>query len=407
MDVYLSIVNKSLVNFLIISNMDSLNAENKSDFLSFLSQLASFTGDLSQLTCPAFLLNGISLLEYSQHWCDHPNLLYDIANPIHVTRADKMLAVVKWFISTLYGGYRSRCENQSERKPFNPILGEVFKAKWEDKDNNGWEEASLVVEQVSHHPPISAFKVQIPSKRIPSKPFITVYGHNGQQTVFASAVKVTQVGRVRVVIQTDESEEIYTIYPLPELTISGLLTGCLFIEPFGKTRIVCTDGSEANIEIIAKGWFTGEYFQLKGDIKEDASSVPTYIIGGNWAGLSTYTKDKSTKNLFDVKSQHAHPKTIPDLSQQLDNESQKLWRPCIEALKKTDYANASLEKTKIEEAQRSIRKQRKENKETWNPVHFEFVVASNPDEKSGATSRDPQQSGGINQDQVGHWLPRG
>jgi hypothetical protein len=55
------------------------------EFMKFVSQLASFTGDLSQMTCPAFLLNGCSLLEYSQHWGDHPDLLYDITNPKHKT----------------------------------------------------------------------------------------------------------------------------------------------------------------------------------------------------------------------------------------------------------------------------------------------------------------------------------
>ncbi|KAJ2818597.1 Oxysterol-binding protein 4, partial [Coemansia sp. 'formosensis'] len=34
------------------------------DFMSFLNDLRSFTGDLSSMTCPSFLLNGISLLEY-------------------------------------------------------------------------------------------------------------------------------------------------------------------------------------------------------------------------------------------------------------------------------------------------------------------------------------------------------
>ncbi|KAJ2327318.1 Oxysterol-binding protein 4, partial [Coemansia sp. RSA 2681] len=34
------------------------------DFMSFLKDVLSFTGDLSSMTCPSFLLNGISLLEY-------------------------------------------------------------------------------------------------------------------------------------------------------------------------------------------------------------------------------------------------------------------------------------------------------------------------------------------------------
>lgn len=38
-----------------------------------------------------------------------------------------MLAVTRWFMSTLWGSYASRCTNGlTEKKPYNPILGEQF-----------------------------------------------------------------------------------------------------------------------------------------------------------------------------------------------------------------------------------------------------------------------------------------
>lgn len=40
----------------------------------------------------------------------------------------------------------------SEKKPLNPVLGELFYGVWPDQDGRG--ETKLVVEQVSHHPPI-------------------------------------------------------------------------------------------------------------------------------------------------------------------------------------------------------------------------------------------------------------
>jgi hypothetical protein len=54
-------------------------ADYSGELLAFVKQLATATGDLSKLTCPSFLLNGFSMLEYSMHWCDFPDLLFDIS----------------------------------------------------------------------------------------------------------------------------------------------------------------------------------------------------------------------------------------------------------------------------------------------------------------------------------------
>ena len=46
---------------------------------------------------------------------------------------------------------------QSWRKPFNPILGETFESVLSDGSR-------VYVEQISHHPPISAFQLDGPGK---------------------------------------------------------------------------------------------------------------------------------------------------------------------------------------------------------------------------------------------------
>lgn len=48
-----------------MNNVDKIPAEQQSAFYSFLKSLAYFTGDLSSVTCPAFLLAPQSLIEYS------------------------------------------------------------------------------------------------------------------------------------------------------------------------------------------------------------------------------------------------------------------------------------------------------------------------------------------------------
>lgn len=48
-----------------MNNVDKIPTEQKGAFYSFLRSLASFTGDLSAVACPAFLLAPQSLIEYS------------------------------------------------------------------------------------------------------------------------------------------------------------------------------------------------------------------------------------------------------------------------------------------------------------------------------------------------------
>eukprot|EP00158_Paraphelidium_tribonemae_P009672 Partr_v1_DN28927_c4_g1_i2_m25211 putative Oxysterol-binding protein len=92
---------------------------------------------------------------------------------------ERTLFVARWFLSTLYGSYHERCADGSEKKPYNPVLGEQFFTRWrEDAPAATWKSAECVVEQVSHHPPISAFHIQCG----PEDHRVEVTGHCGQKT---------------------------------------------------------------------------------------------------------------------------------------------------------------------------------------------------------------------------------
>jgi hypothetical protein len=58
-----------------------------------------------------------------------------------------MLAVLKWFLTTLKQQYASRSEQYgNEKKPLNPFLGEIFLGKWEDEVGT----TELISEQVRY-----------------------------------------------------------------------------------------------------------------------------------------------------------------------------------------------------------------------------------------------------------------
>jgi hypothetical protein len=62
----------------------------------------------------------------------------------------RMKTVVQWYLSGFYK------KPKGLKKPYNPILGEVFRCCW--KHPNG-STTFYIAEQVSHHPPISALYV--------------------------------------------------------------------------------------------------------------------------------------------------------------------------------------------------------------------------------------------------------
>lgn len=65
--------NSNDVDKLSMKNLDTAEKSQFKEFKEFLKVVISFTGDLSSLTCPAFFLNGLSLLEYGTYWGDHPS----------------------------------------------------------------------------------------------------------------------------------------------------------------------------------------------------------------------------------------------------------------------------------------------------------------------------------------------
>ena len=84
--------------------------------------------------------------------------------------------VLRWYLSSFHAGRKSTIA----KKPYNPILGETFRCHWHVDESQppgqpvtdgplpwcGENELCFIAEQVSHHPPISAFYAEHPSKKI-------------------------------------------------------------------------------------------------------------------------------------------------------------------------------------------------------------------------------------------------
>ncbi|KAK3821343.1 MAG: protein KES1 [Benniella sp.] len=364
-----------------MSNIDDENAsaevpaEQKDSFRSFIATLAQFSGDLSSLTCPSFLLSSVSLLEYSQYWGDHPKLFADISNG--KTPEDRLLNVTRWFISTLYGSYTSRSTAVGmERKPYNPILGEQYFAKWTGDEETG--DTILSAEQVSHHPPIMGFHLEN------KKAGVTLEGHCGQKSRFAmpAGIDVSQTGHAIVTLA--EPKEHYLV-TLPSLNIRGMVTGRPYVELSGSTYIVSSTGLLTTIEYSTRGYFSGERHSFKATLKPIDGGSAFYTAQGLWSGASTFTdvKKNETSLFFDSEADKSVPPEIKPLSELGPLESHKLWASVTNAINARDYAAASREKSQIEEAQRALARARKERGETQADALQIFELVDEDNDETG------------------------
>ena len=145
-----------------------------------------------------------------------------------------MVGVVRYFISTLFGSYGSRStKGSSEKKPYNPVLGEQFFASY--KSNDGSVDTFLTCEQVCHHPPITGFHLEN------KKAGVELTGFCGQKTKFkTTTIKLEQTGRMRITIPG--LSESYYLHNYPEIYIRSLLSGTPFLELAGSVCITSTTG---------------------------------------------------------------------------------------------------------------------------------------------------------------------
>ncbi len=135
-----------------------------------------------------------------------------------------MKSVVRWYLSGFYK------KPKGLKKPYNPILGETFRCCWEHPSTGS--KTFYIAEQVSHHPPISAFYVTnrqegftISSSILAKSKF---YGNS------TSAI----LDGVATLALLPRGEE-YKL-TMPYAHCKGILMGTMTMELGGKVSIECS-----------------------------------------------------------------------------------------------------------------------------------------------------------------------
>ncbi|MBN3302649.1 OSBL2 protein, partial [Amia calva] len=368
--------------------------------------------ELSKITMPIVFNEPLSFLQRITEYMEHTYLIHkacSLSNSV-----ERMQAVAAFAVSAV--------ASQWERtgKPFNPLLGETYELT---RDEQGFR---FISEQVSHHPPISAFY----SESL-NDDFVFHGSIYPKLKFWGKSVEAEPKGTIT--LELKKHNEAYT-WTNPFCCVHNVILGKLWIEQYGTVEIVNHSTEEKCIlNFKPCGMFGKELHRVEGYI-QDKNKKKVCMIYGKWTECmwsvdpQVYEANrKADKKGSDVKKQK------PEEGSRAENDeadempevqetvvvipgSTLLWRiscrpphsaqmynftnfaitlneletgmeeylaptdcrrrPDIRAMENGDMDMASREKERLEEKQRAARKERANNEEDWSTRWFR--LGTNP-----------------------------
>uniref|UniRef100_A0A7M4ECA4 Oxysterol-binding protein n=1 Tax=Crocodylus porosus TaxID=8502 RepID=A0A7M4ECA4_CROPO len=312
----------------------------------------------------------------------------------------------------------SAVASQWERtgKPFNPLLGETYELTREDL---GFR---LISEQVSHHPPVSAFY----SEGL-NKDFIFHGSIYPKLKFWGKSVEAEPRGTIT--LELLKCNEAYT-WTNPTCCVHNVIIGKLWIEQYGTVEIVNhSTGDKCILHFKPCGLFGKELHRVEGYV-QDKNKKKLSVIYGKWTEClwcidptmyETFKKNekkggdqKKLKPSEDaIKSENDEADDMPEIQEtvQVMPGSKLLWRintrppnssqmynftsfavslnelekgmeailaptdcrlrPDIRSMENGDLDLASKEKERLEEKQRAARKERAKDEAEWQTRWFQ------------------------------------
>ncbi|XP_064305949.1 oxysterol-binding protein-related protein 8 isoform X3 [Phalacrocorax carbo] len=335
-----------------------VSEENKSLIWTLLKQVRPGM-DLSKVVLPTFILEPRSFLDKLSDYYYHADFLSEAA--LEENAYNRMKKVVKWYLSGFYK------KPKGLKKPYNPILGETFRCMWIHPRTNS--KTFYIAEQVSHHPPISAFYV---SNR--KDGFCLSGSILAKSKFYGNSLSAILDGEGRLTFLNRGEDYVMT---MPYAHCKGILYGTMTLELGGTVNITCEKtGYSATIEFKLKPFLgnNDSVNQISGKIKLGKEVLA--ILEGHWDSEVTISDKKTdvTETFWNPTSeikQRRLPRYTVKFEEQDDFESEKLWQQVTRAINNKDQTEATQEKYILEEAQRKSAKERKLKGEEWTCKLFD------------------------------------
>lgn len=363
--------------------------------------------ELSKITMPIVFNEPLSFLQRITEYMEHTYLINKACSCTDPLL--RMQSVAAFAVSAV--------ASQWERtgKPFNPLLGETYELIREDL---GFR---FISEQVSHHPPVSAFFAEGLNKD-----YIFHGSIYPKLKFWGKSVEAEPRGAIT--LELLKHKDVYT-WTNPTCCVHNVIIGKLWIEQYGTVEIVNhSNGDKCILNFKPCGLFGKELHRVEGYI-QDKNKKKLCMIYGKWTEClwsidpSTYEAyKKSEKKGGEPKKSKPNEETVNPDSDEADDMpevhetvqvipgSTLLWRisnrpsnssqmynftnfavalneldkdmmavlaptdcrlrPDIRYMENGDLDQASKEKERLEEKQRASRRERAKTNEEWNTRWF-------------------------------------
>lgn len=351
--------------------------------------------ELSKITMPVIFNEPLSFLQRLTEYMEHTSLLHQAnssTDSIH-----RMKCVAAFAVSAV--------ASQWERtgKPFNPLLGETYELIREDL---GFR---VVSEQVSHHPPVSAFHAEGLQKD-----FVFHGSIYPKLKFWGKSVEAEPKGIMT--LELPKYNEAYT-WTNPTCCVHNIIVGQLWIEQYGNVELINhRSGEKCFLTFKPCGFFGKELHKVEGYIL-DKSKKKVCVLYGKWTECmyavdpATFEAHKRNHGAAEGSSAEAEENPQPHITVEEIPGSQLLWRikprppnsaqmysftlfamqlnelsdeikavipktdcrlrPDIRAMENGDIDLASEEKKRLEEKQRIARKSKSKSDDEWKTRWFQ------------------------------------
>jgi len=294
--------------------------------------------ELTRVSLPAIFLEPYSILELaSSRYLGYLDQLQNLS--IQKDPLQRLVMIIRWFLAAY-------CELEFEKKPYNAVLGETHECYIQPGEDEN-SRAIFLAEQITHHPPLSAFVVSYPSEKI-------VIQGNVVFTVKFHGNSVTSVANGFADLCVNDEETYRITKGLPDVHIQNVIIGTRVMSWSGDVEISCEKtGMRAKLcfkrkkkntvigEIYNKGYKNG--------------TEPQFVFEGAWGDEAIYmtpTAGGDPVFLFDIANIRKNTLIYPPDELTPSHDSVKLWREVTLNIVDDDLTKADIAKQQIEAEQR-------------------------------------------------------